>query len=215
MASPSKGTSSSSVGQTLCEGKAVVEACKKRRTHKVAQSLESTVAKALADNLKGWAWWSTHGHDIEGLTIHARLLQDLQKKKENPNSIVLGALYYKALQTKYGDGNTLYDEFKPTSPKERLDDNLVKAVAAHRASNSNKVPLIEWMAVSSAPPQRELCGILRCAMLLRPSASAGQLQLLLEIMKWLVLHKCHAVFPREVGVLRTVWMRLSVVHGPM
>ena len=64
-----------------------------------------------------------------------------------------------------------------------------------------KAPLLEWFGTCSSPNQKELIGLLRAMLAVRPDRSPASLNLLLELMRWVKQHSLHMKFADETGIV--------------
>ena len=79
------------------------------------------------------------------------------------------------------------------------------AMVAIKHQNCLKAPLHDFLQTAGPCNQKELIGILRAVCLLRPSASAAQLQLALDCMRYTIKNKLDTKFPAEVTTMLAVW----------
>ena len=116
--------------------------------------------------------------------------------------MILGARYYKDLKSAYSsDGNPM-QLLRPTDPQQKINTTLMEAMVALRTCNAKKGPMMEWLLSGPAPNQREAVGIFKACLLVRPSASMQQRQLVEETMSYVVRHKLQDVFPYEVSLMK-------------
>lgn len=151
-----------------------------------AKTIDDMVTKAIADNFKGWGQLDTDGRTVDGLTLRQRLVKDKEGAKHKSKSVTFGAHYCRALKEKYAPIDSPAQLLYVKNQSDDVSAVLQKAVTAYKRSDSSKSLLAEYMHTATSINQKELVGLSRCILGLRPSASMAQLQLFLDYMRCLV-----------------------------
>lgn len=88
------------------------------------------------------------------------------------------------------------------NPNELVGDNLRRALIAMKSTPASRSPFSEFLESSGPRNQRELIGILKAMLELRPSLSKGHCTTCVDVMRWLVRTKMADRFKFEVGLAR-------------
>lgn len=168
------------------------------------QTTEQQVTKALTDNFKNFSSMEVDGVKHDSLTLRERLVQDKHDQRAGKH-VTMGASYYRQLRDLYADNESPAKKLCVSNPNDEVGGRLTKALTAWKAGNSNKGPITEWLASEPTANQKELIGLLRMALQIRPSASMAQCNLVLDLMRFLVRTSLSLRFPAEIEMLRTTW----------
>lgn len=148
---------------------------------------DEQVDRSLREHFAGWSTLETHGTPIDGMTLVHRLKHDKRESKESGTR--LGSSYWADLRQRY-DGEAAWSQhLKVKEPGLPVADNLVEAL--RHASNPNvtkrtKAPLTNFLAGVRVLNQKEICGLMRYLLPIRPSTSPGATSLVVEFMKCVV-----------------------------
>lgn len=168
------------------------------------QTTQQQVQKAISDNFKTFFSMEVDGIRHDQMTLRERLVQDKHDQRSG-KSITTGAGYYRQLRDLYADTESLAKKLKVSNPDEEVGVRLTRSLTAWKAGNSNKGPITERLASEPTANQKELVGVLRMALQIRPTASMAQCNLVLDVMRFVVRTNLASVFAQEVEMLRTVW----------
>lgn len=187
---------------------------KSKRSSK-SKTVDDMVSKVLADNFKGWGQLDTDGRTVDGLTLRQRLVLDKEQSKVKGKSIAFGAHYYRALKDKYAPSSSPSQLLYVKHTTDEVSPVLTMAVAAYKRLNSAKSLLAEYMHTATSINQKEFVGLSRCILGLRPSASMGPLQLVLDYMRFIVrlkLKVCAGPGSRQRGNRPCDWRSILGVR---
>ena len=82
-----------------------------------------------------------------------------------------------------------------------MNEQLKNAMIGCLAHTPNRALMIAFLSVGEKPNQRELVALLRMFVKIRPAANHDQLQLALELMRYVARHGLKTEFPDEVGAV--------------
>ena len=168
-------------------------------------TIEAAVQKAIRDNFKGWTALATHETQIAGETLYTTILKDKLSNQEVPGTVVMGSQYYRVLKERFCGTNSAFNMLIVKNPAETVNPVLMSAIIALKSQNCKKAQLLEFLKTAGGCNQKELVGILRGMCLLRPCASAAQLQLILECMRFIARNKLDTLFPNETQLMKDQW----------
>ena len=179
---------------------------------KKLQTIEAAVQKATRDNFTGWPALATHGTQVGGETLYSTILKDRQSNQDVPGTAVMCAQYYRVLQERFASSSSAFNQLVVANTSEPVAPALMTAVVALKNQNCLKAPMLEFLMAAGGCNQKELVGILRGMCFLRPCASAAQLQLILECMRYITRHKLDTMFPNGVKLIGASGMLHCSVH---
>lgn len=134
---------------------------------------------------------------IKGKTLRETVKDRLYAKRED-KSTTMGASFYSNLRAQLSGADSAAKQLQVDDPAELVSDALMDAIRAARATPCSRSIIITYLAThETAPCQKELVGVFRWMLTLRPSASAEQLRRVLECLKWVRRHSLHIRFPSE------------------
>ena len=201
MADPGAASSSASSASLLDRALASEPAAKKRRTL-AKQDTDAAVTKSLADNFKNFSATQIDATMINGLTLRQQLAEDKRRHKENPKAFPMGQKYYAAMRSAYSSAEDPQKQLQVKDATLGVNAQLLKAMVALKAKQPNRQPMLGYLHVAEVPNQKELCGILKWGLELRPSASPEQLRCCLDLMRYVARLGLHKLFPDELLVMQ-------------
>eukprot|EP00975_Prorocentrum_lima_P068436 12920683-Prorocentrum_lima.AAC.1 len=83
----------------------------------------------------------------------------------------MGSAYYRKLRSQYAVDNAKEHTLKPKDPDQKVNEDFKVALVALQCIPCKPAKLIEWCRHAEALNQRELCGLYKTQLMLRPSCS--------------------------------------------
>lgn len=134
---------------------------------------------------------------IKGKTLRETVKDRLYAKRED-KSVTMGASFYAGLRTQFSGADSATKQLQVLDPSEPVSDALMEAIRAARATPCSRSIIISYLMTHDKPPcQKELVGVYRWMLTLRPSASAEQLRCVLECLKWIARFSLNVKFADE------------------
>lgn len=161
-------------------------AAKRPRKQLHRRATGEQVERALTENFKGWSTLECHGHLVGGKSLAQRIGDD--KRDAKATNKRLGSSYWQELREMYSSSTTLASALQVRDHKQGVSDTLVDAIKFSNCANltkRTKAPLLTYLSTCKAMNQRELCGLLRHLVTIRPSASTAATDLILQAMRCL------------------------------
>lgn len=135
--------------------------------------------------------------------------KDRLSVREGSAKTPLGALYYRGLRELYACASTPGMQLQVVDSKELVDPQLFAALTALRAGNSQKAPLRAWMSTASSVNQRELVGLLRQLLNLKPSSSQKQQDICVDAFRFMARAGAFEKHANEMKVC-TPWLEATL-----
>eukprot|EP00974_Lingulodinium_polyedra_P108266 10480618-Lingulodinium_polyedra.AAC.1 len=136
---------------------------------KVMRTVEAIAVQSLRDNFKGWGDCEIHAHLVQGQSLYQKLCEDISKNLEEKGARPMGGPYYSQLKIEHASGKNPLLLLAVHNKLDPLHPELEKAMHALKDRNSLKQPFLDYFASSSRPNQRELVGVARAALSMKPS----------------------------------------------
>ena len=173
--------------------KTKVRPLKKRNT-------EDQVNRSLKDNFKEFSSAEIDSVEIDGMTLRQRLAHDKRLARKNPE-MNLGCNYYKMRKDKYRSSDSVMKQLEVKNQSEIIDQQLRRALIALNSGNANKSLLVEFMAACEGLNQKEIVGLYRGALNLKPSMSQKHGHVLIELMRMLLRLKLDTTYQTETRLM--------------
>lgn len=186
---------------------ATKEAETKKRARRQLQrrATDAQVDRCIAEHFRGWGPLLTHGVVIDGHTLYDRIKADKKAAKEGGRR--LGASYWQMLKEKYG-GACAAEMLKVRDLSMKTSDALHEALKAAGHANvtkRSKSQLMSYLMSTRSLNQRELVGLLRVLLTIRPSSSPAAASLVLEAMRCIHRLKLHETEASTVKVAHSLF----------
>lgn len=142
-----------------------------------------------------------HGTTVDGMTLAQRVKEGKRKTRESGSR--LGSGYWSELRAMYSSGSWWAERLKVQNASELVQADLVEALrhAGHpNVTKRTKAPLLHFLQSVGSINQRELCGLMRHIMQVRPSSSVSASSLVVEVMKMIVRLDLHTTWRDTVVV---------------
>lgn len=192
---------------SLVDGKDA-QASERKRQRKQLQrrGTDEQVDRCLGEHFKGWSSLETHGSIIDGMTLAERIKADKRMARETSSR--LGSSYWVELRAKYSASATWAAELKVADSSQPVSAVLIEGL--RHAANPNvtkrtKAPLLNYLATTASMNQKELCGLIRHIMQVRPGSSPSATSLVVEVMKAIVRLDLVTTCQQTVAVGRTLF----------
>eukprot|EP00969_Alexandrium_andersonii_P315049 13918160-Alexandrium_andersonii.AAC.1 len=127
----------------------------KRRLRR--QTSEAVVAKAIADNFRGWSEEDVDINVVNNETLRQRLRRD--KRTQRESGLVMGAVYYKNLKTLYRPKSDPLSQLVAPNPPQPVSPQLMKAMVAVKRAHPDRTLMSSWLACSTKPNETEVVGV--------------------------------------------------------
>jgi len=114
----------------------------------------------------------------------------------------MGSKYYAKIKDLYQTEDSPQKLLTVKDDKEEISPALLKAIVSSQAKQPNRQPMLGYLNTADKPNQKELVGILRWGLDLRPSSSAEQLRCCLDLMRYVARLKLAALFKDEMEIMR-------------
>ena len=182
---------------------------------------EEQGARVFSHQLRGMSESDKHVKKIDDMTLWDRIMKD--KRMARSEKRHLGSSYYKGLAHMYGSMNTGGAELTMTDTDRSFSirPRLLKAIRAASMPNTtlrSRQDLLDWLRDESQdmPNPRELIGVLRSCMSVRPDCNPVACNLILDAAAWCARHNLQARFPVQVGAIKgQVDLALTCMAGSM
>lgn len=182
----------------------LAESATKKRKQSGRRSLDAVVDRAIADQFAGWSVVATDVKLVDGLTLRQRILRDKEAAASSKQR--LGANYWKELRCLYALDDQAMRKLGVANPSDLVSPALVSALEQATATNTNqrnKTPLLHYLASAPDCNQKELVGLLRSIMELKPSAVGSSAAIITAVLKFICRLGLDRKYPSEVEFVRT------------
>jgi hypothetical protein len=115
----------------------------------------------------------------------------------------MGAKYYAKIKALYQTEDSPMKLLKVTDDTLVIGTQLLKAIVSAKAKQPNRQPMLGYLNTADKPNQKELVGILRWGLDLKPSSSAEQLRCCLDLMRYVARLQLDKAFPTEIGIMHS------------
>ena len=166
----------------------------------VRRDTEQAVSKCLRDNFGNFTEINSDVLLYQGMTLRERLLKD--KRSAKMGLATMGANYYRDLRQWYSGEESPMAKLAVKDNNEKVRQELIDALVAMKSNPPNRGPLSEFLSSAVGANQRELVGILKAMLELRPGLSKVHCASSIEIMQFLARSCMTDKFPDEVGLAR-------------
>jgi hypothetical protein len=164
------------------------------------RNTEEQVNRCLKDNFKDFSSQEIDPIEIDGLTLRQRLARDKRMARKSPN-MQMGSNYYKMLKDKYRSSDSVVKKLEVLNHSELIDPGLRKALVALKSANCNKSPLLEFMSGVETMNQKEVIGLYRGTLDLKPNVSQKHVQVLVELMRMILRLELDTKFEKETKLM--------------
>lgn len=170
---------------------------------------EAAVQKSLADNFRGFTAAQTDVVLVNGLTLREKLMADKRAHKHGDQG-TMGGQYYRQLRIEYSSSDPVEKILVPKTPIQPVQEEFKNALVGLQSVPCVPAKIVEWCRTAPPLNQRELCGLYKSQLLLRPSASKQQLSVCLDVMTYVHRTKMHVLFPDEAAAMEKTWDEVLV-----
>lgn len=173
------------------------------RTQVSRRDSDEQTDRAVREHFKQFSSVQTDIILVDGKTLRQTL--KTAKKDAKAAGRKLGSGFYQEIGQKFVLPGESDNSLKLVNDKDEIRESLLDALRIANSKNTtvrNKGPLLQWLSVSSAPNQRELVGLMRVALTIKPSSSSTSCQTVLAILKYVVTHDLHNQYEKETSTLR-------------
>ena len=175
-------------------------------------TFESKVQKKIADNFKGFDSNETDVKVVDGLTLRQVITRDLKQHEQSLPPFVMGKLYYAGLHAKYNTKESMAGLLQVRDPEQAVDPMLVRAMCAANKAATDYSGFMGYLQTATLPNQKELVGILRQAVLLKPGCKK-KLPLALNVLRYVERVGIKEGFHAEFEIVKP-WI-LSVLEAAL
>ena len=125
----------------------------------------------------------------------------------------MGAKYYARLKEAFELEASPQKQLKVNDETESIKPMLLKAIVSSKAKQPNRQPMMGYLHMAEKPNQKELVGILRWGLELKPSTSSEQLRCCLDLMRWCARLELYKDFPDEIKLMKAQFDK-TLVEAP-
>jgi hypothetical protein len=187
---------------TLLELAAAADTGGRRTRTLQRQDTGRRVAKSIADNFKNWSSVNIDEKRVNGLTLRERLCVDVRLHRADPANHPMGAKYYRSLREQYADVQSPGKNLTVKNDQDVVSAKLLAACLQLRKNTGMKGLMLEYLAGTVAPNQKEVVGLCRCFLETRGSVSGLSLRLGLEFVRYFVRMDFAVKFPEELEIIK-------------
>jgi hypothetical protein len=170
------------------------------RTQVSRRDSDEQTDRAVREHYKQFSSVQTDVILVDGKTLRQTL--KIAKKDAKTEGRKLGSGFYQEIGQKFVMPGEPENHLKPANEQDEIRESLLNALRIANSKNTtvrNKGPLLHWLATSDAPNQRELVGLVRVALSIKPSSSNTSCQTVLAILKYVVTHDLHRKYEKETS----------------
>jgi hypothetical protein len=164
------------------------------------RNTEEQVNRCLKDNFKDFSSQEIDSIEIDGLTLRQRLARDKRESRKN-KEMHMGSNYYRMLKDKYRSSDSVVKKLEVENQHELLSPELRTALVALKNANCNKSPLLEFMSRVETLNQREVIGLFRGTLDLKPNISQKHTQVLIDLMRMILRLNVDTKFEKETKLM--------------
>ena len=162
--------------------------------------VESKVARCLRDHFAGWSADLIHNVEIDGLSLHARLMRDKALWIQDKALCPMGAPYWEHLRDTYGGGQTIESCLKAQEGLVVSSEMRQAAVEAFERP-ARRSRMLQYLAYATKANQAEMVGACRWVCRLKPSVTEQQ-HCCVEVMRFINRLSLHKTFAKEAELMR-------------
>ena len=217
MASSSKQPSSKSVPVGACLADQVCVAGKKSSSAKVAaapkkksrvlakQDTDEQVSRSLRDNFKGLTHVEKHhNRNKDGQTLAEAIAERKRLNRQDRTKYPCGERFYRDLRQQFFSDENPLRRLAAKDENDVVHPKLVAAMVKYK-STASKDAMGAYIRLADAVNQKELVGICRFALEIKPTSSAEQLRLSMDVLRFFVRLDLKSKFAEEILIM-TTWI---------
>lgn len=180
------------------DAKSTAEQNRKSKASK-DKSLDSLVAKAIADNLKGWSAVELDGtRDKDGRTCREVLTDRKRLNLTDARKYPLGKKFYSDLKAKFRAADSPQKLLQPPVAEQPINPKLLAAMVAYKR-NGNKGLMLNYLQSAEDINGTEVCGLLQFALELKASTSWDHLRSAKAVLQFMVDRRFKVHFKEQLA----------------
>ena len=190
------------VGATLVEATEQQDLAIQVVSRKRCRSIEESVNKAIVDNFKGLSSAQIDLTLVDGMSLRDRL-HDAKRRQKAGENITIGKVFYALLRDEFGAASDVGKQLKVANELEPEDDRMKAALMLMLRHNRDTTQIEQWLQNSPLASQKNFVGLCRAFLMIHPSQSIANANLVLEFLRYCNRVRAHEAHRHEWPLLKS------------